>query len=203
MFSTWLKLEFHRASNGTGPTSKFLLFDGNRRHEWASRICQGVVSPSVGPLARVPCWSPLGLRQGDLHAPNSLLFSSCHHFRVWILLRFNLSSNSVAVHRFMRPHLIIKSVLARFCSFGALDHQRRLLHQSSLPYLSEDQDSTSYQVLSVIRLPIRYTHVPLDLFCFYPIVHKKAKKLYSFQPTTLARPFAQFSFGVRSSKFVS
>jgi hypothetical protein len=95
-------------------------------------------------------------------------------------------------------------VIAGFCSFGALDHQRRVLHQSSLPFLSEDQDSTSYQVVSVIRLPMRYTHVPLDLFCFRPIVHEKAKKnCYSFRPTTLARPFAQFSFGVRSSEFVS
>jgi hypothetical protein len=68
-------------------------------------------------------------------------------------------------------------VIAGFCSFGALDHQRRVLHQSSLPYLSEDRDSTFYQVVSVIRLPIRYTHVPLKLFCFHPIVHEKAKKV--------------------------
>jgi hypothetical protein len=27
-----------------------------------------------------------------------------------VLLRFILSSNSVAVHRFVRPHLVIKSV---------------------------------------------------------------------------------------------
>jgi hypothetical protein len=68
-------------------------------------------------------------------------------------------------------------VIVGFCSFGALDHQRRVLHQSSLPYLSEDQDSTSYEVVSVIRLPVRYTHVPLDLFSFRPIVHKKPKKI--------------------------
>jgi hypothetical protein len=35
-------------------------------------------------------------------------------------------------------------VIAGFCSFRALDHQHRVLHQSSLPYLSEDRDSTSY-----------------------------------------------------------
>jgi hypothetical protein len=35
-------------------------------------------------------------------------------------------------------------VIVRFCSFGALDHQRRVLHRSSLLYLSEDRDSTSY-----------------------------------------------------------
>jgi hypothetical protein len=68
-------------------------------------------------------------------------------------------------------------VIAGFCSFGVLDHQRRILHQSSLPYLSEDRDSTSYQVVSVIELPVRYTRVPLDLFYFRPIVHKKAKNI--------------------------
>jgi hypothetical protein len=50
---------------------------------------------------------------------------------------------------------------------------------------------------------MRYTCVPLDLFYFHPIIHQKAKKFYSFRPTTLAWPFAQFSFGVRSSEFVS
>jgi hypothetical protein len=46
----------------------------------------------------------------DLHAPNSFLFNSHRHFRVWVLSRFNLSSNSVAVHRFVRPHLKIQFV---------------------------------------------------------------------------------------------
>jgi hypothetical protein len=68
------------------------------------------VSPSVAPLARVPCWSLLGLRPGDLHSSNFFLFSSHQHIRVWILLRINLSSNSVVVHRFARLHLVIKSV---------------------------------------------------------------------------------------------
>jgi hypothetical protein len=67
-------------------------------------------------------------------------------------------------------------VIAGFCLFGVLDHQRRVLHQSSLPYLSEDQDSTSYQVVSVIRLPVRYTRVPLDLF-FLSYSPQKAKKI--------------------------
>jgi hypothetical protein len=70
-------------------------------------------------------------------------------------------------------------VIARFYSFGALDHQRRVLHQSSLLYFSEDRDSSSYQVVSVIRLPVRYTRVPLDLFCFCLIVHKKATKIFT------------------------
>jgi hypothetical protein len=101
-----LEPELHKASNGTGPTSKFLLNRRNHRKKWTSRICQGATSPSFGPLARVSCWSPLGLRPGDLHALNSFLFSSHYHFRVWVLLRFNLSSNSVAIHRFVRPQLV-------------------------------------------------------------------------------------------------
>jgi hypothetical protein len=92
------------------PPQNAFWVDRNRWQNWASRILQGAVSPSLGPLARVPCWSPLGLCPGDLHAPNSLLFISYHHFRFWVLLRFILSSNSVAVHRFVRPHLVIRSV---------------------------------------------------------------------------------------------
>jgi hypothetical protein len=76
------------------PSKNSFRVDGNRQNKWASRICHGAVSPSVGPLARVPCWNPFGLRPGDLHAPNSFLFSSHCHIRVWVLLRFNLSSNS-------------------------------------------------------------------------------------------------------------
>ena len=46
-----------------------------------------------------------------LHAPNPYLFSSHRHFRVRVLLRFILSSNSVAVHQFVRPHFVINTVL--------------------------------------------------------------------------------------------
>jgi hypothetical protein len=70
-------------------------------------------------------------------------------------------------------------VIARFCSFRALVHQCRVLHQSSLPYISEDQDSSSYQVVSVIRLPMRYTRAPLDSFCFHPIVHNKPQNFFT------------------------
>src|SRR5579859_7174170 len=82
-----------------------------RRNNITSRICQGAAPPSFGPLGRVSCWSPLGARPGVLHAPNLYLFSSRHYFRVWVLLRFILSSNSVAVHRFVRPHFVINTVL--------------------------------------------------------------------------------------------
>jgi hypothetical protein len=85
------------------PPQNSFWVDRNRQNKWTSR---GAASPSFGPLARVLCWSLLGLRPGDLHAPNSFLFSSYHHFRVWVLLRFNLSSNSVAIHRFVRPQLV-------------------------------------------------------------------------------------------------
>src|SRR6266540_245160 len=78
--------------------------NGKHQNKSASRICQGAASPSFGPLGRVSCWSPLG-------APNPYLFSSRHHFRVRVLLRFILSSNSVVVHRFVRPHFVINTVL--------------------------------------------------------------------------------------------
>src|SRR6266542_493988 len=76
-----------------------------------SRIYQGATPPSFGPLGLVSCWSPLGAHPGVLHAPNPYLFSSRRHFRVWVLLRSILSSNSVAVHRFVRTHFMINIVL--------------------------------------------------------------------------------------------
>src|SRR5438132_10143979 len=122
-----MEREFYRASNGTGPTSNFHLsqresskqvdvqnlsgLNGNRPNKWTSRICQGAAPPSFGPLGPVSCWSPLGARPGVLHAPNPYLFGSHRHFRVWVLLRFILSPNSIAVHRFVRPHFMINTVL--------------------------------------------------------------------------------------------
>jgi hypothetical protein len=106
MFYIWLEPQFYKASNGTRPTLKFLL----SRQESSKQVdVQNLSRCSITifwAAARVSCWSPLGLSPGDLHAPNSFLFSSHHHFRVWILLRFNLSSNSVAVHQFVRPQLV-------------------------------------------------------------------------------------------------
>jgi hypothetical protein len=59
-------------------------------------------------------------------------------------------------------------VIAGFCSFRVLDHQRRILHQSSLPYLSEDRDSTSYHhamfILFVVEHPFCTNHVLLGAF---------------------------------------
>jgi hypothetical protein len=68
------------------------------------------VTSSVGLLARVSCWSPLGVPPEVLHAPNFYCFSSLHHIRVWVFLRFILSSNIVVVHWFVRPHLMINTV---------------------------------------------------------------------------------------------
>src|SRR5205809_2213725 len=93
------------------PHQTSIRVNGNRPNKWTSRICQGAAPPSFGPLGLVSCWSPLGARLGVLHAPNPYLFSSRRHFRVQVLLRFILSSNSVTVHRFVRPHFVINTVL--------------------------------------------------------------------------------------------
>src|SRR6266498_1389486 len=85
--------------------------NGNHPNKWTSRIYQGAAPQSFGPLGLVSCWSPLGAHPGVLHAPNPYLFSSRRHFRVWVLLRFILSSNSIAVHQFVRPHFVINTVL--------------------------------------------------------------------------------------------
>jgi hypothetical protein len=49
-----------------------------------------------------------------VHTPNSYFNSSHHHIRVWVFLISYLSSNSVAVHRFVKPHLEINAVLIAF-----------------------------------------------------------------------------------------
>jgi hypothetical protein len=85
------------------------LSDGNLR-----RFCFGAATPFVGLLAYVSCWSPLGVPPGVVHAPNPYFNSNHRHIRVWVLLRSYLSSNSVTVHRFVRPHLVINAVLIVF-----------------------------------------------------------------------------------------
>src|SRR5438876_8145482 len=91
--------------------------NGKRQNKSASRICQGAASPSFGPLGRVSCWSPLGARPGVLHAPNPYLFSSRRHFRVRVLLRFILSSHSVAFHRIVMPYFVFLIVTIVIYSF--------------------------------------------------------------------------------------
>jgi hypothetical protein len=57
------------------------------------------------------------VRPGVTHAPNLYFNSIHHHIRVWVLLRSYLSSNNIAVHRFVRPHLMINAVLIVFFLF--------------------------------------------------------------------------------------
>jgi hypothetical protein len=52
-----------------------------------------------------------------MQAPNLYFISNHHHIRVWVLLRSYLSSNSVVVHRFVRPHLVINAVFIAFFMF--------------------------------------------------------------------------------------
>jgi hypothetical protein len=68
-------------------------------------------------LARVSCWSPLGVPLEVFHGRNLYFISSCCHIRVWVLLRFILSSNSIIVHQFVRPRLIINTFFIAFFMF--------------------------------------------------------------------------------------
>jgi hypothetical protein len=62
----------------------------------------------------------------------------------------------------------------------SLRHQRRDLHQSTYPYLSDDCDSSHYQVVSDFGFPMRYTCVSFSLFTvFIPRSTEKAKKIIS------------------------
>jgi hypothetical protein len=69
----------------------------------------------------------------------------------------------------------------------SLHHQRRDLLQSTYPYLSEDWDSSYYQVVSDFGFPVRYTCVYFSLFpVFIPRSTEKAKKNHIFPyPITL------------------
>jgi hypothetical protein len=70
----------------------------------------------------------------------------------------------------------------------SLRHQRRDLHQSTYPYLSEDRDSSYYQVTSELGFPVRYTCVSFSLFpIFIPRSTEKTKiKIHIFRcPITL------------------
>jgi hypothetical protein len=59
----------------------------------------------------------------------------------------------------------------------SLHHQRRDLHQLTYPYLSEDWDSSYYQLVSDFGFPVRYICVSFSLFpVFIPRSTEKAKK---------------------------
>jgi hypothetical protein len=51
------------------------------------------------------------------HASNFYFTNIHRHIRVWILLRSYLSSNSIVVYRFVRPHLMINAALIVFFLF--------------------------------------------------------------------------------------
>jgi hypothetical protein len=74
------------------------------------------------------------------------------------------------------------AVIARVLSdvVRSLRHQHLDLHQSTYLYLSEDQDSSYYQVVSDFGFPVRYTCVYFSLFpIFIPRSTEKAKKIIS------------------------
>jgi hypothetical protein len=79
--------EFHRASNGTGPTSKFhpSRSESSKQDDVhnQSRCCDTV----TWPLGCVTLLSPLGHVQGGSHALNPHIISSLHHIRARVLLK--------------------------------------------------------------------------------------------------------------------
>jgi hypothetical protein len=81
------------------------------------RFYFGAATPSVELLGRISCWSPLGVPPGVMHAPNLYFYNNHCHIGVWVLVRSYLSSNNVAVHRFVKPHLMINIVLIVFFLF--------------------------------------------------------------------------------------
>jgi hypothetical protein len=89
----------------------------NFQNKSAFRFCFGAATLSIGLLGRVSCWSPLGVPPGVMYAPNLYFISSPLHIRVWVLLISYLSSNSITVHRFVRPHLVINAILIVFFLF--------------------------------------------------------------------------------------
>jgi hypothetical protein len=69
----------------------------------------------------------------------------------------------------------------------SLHRQRRDLSQSTYSYLSEDRDSSYYQVVSDVGFSMRYTCVSFSLFpVFIPRSTEKGKKINIFRcPITL------------------
>jgi hypothetical protein len=57
------------------------------------------------------------VRPGVTHACNLYFISRCHHIRVWVFLRSYLLSNNIIVHQFVRPHLVINTILIAFFMF--------------------------------------------------------------------------------------
>jgi hypothetical protein len=85
MFFIWMEREFYRASNGTGPTSKFHM----SRQESSKQVdfqnlsgCCATIFWAVGPCIVL---TPIGAHPGGHPRPNPRIFSSYRHIRVWVL----------------------------------------------------------------------------------------------------------------------
>jgi hypothetical protein len=87
-------------------------------------------------------------------------------------------------------------VIAGFCSFGALDHQRRVLHQSSLPYFSEDRDSFSYHYTK--RWPRKARQATWGI-----MLDKMNKAMGRRMPISLAKGNRRPHDPVQAAKFAS
>jgi hypothetical protein len=81
----------------------------------------------------------------------------------------------------------VVTVRVRIDVVRSLHHQRRDLHQSTYLYLSDDLDSSYYQVVSEFGFSVRYTCVSFSSFLvFITRSTKKAKKIHIFRyPITL------------------
>src|SRR5438128_2279401 len=106
-----MEREFHKASNGIGPTSNFYLSQRESSKQVDVQNLSGCCATIFWPVG--PCIVLESIRGASrgLARPNPYIFSSRRHFRVWVFLRFILSSNSITVHRFVRPHFVINTVL--------------------------------------------------------------------------------------------
>jgi hypothetical protein len=113
-FGRYLERNFIPQIQGVTPSSGV---NEKRENKSTFIFCFGAATPSVGMFGRVLCWSPLGVPPWVVHAPNLYFISSQHNIRVWVLLRSYLSSNNVVVHRFVRPQLVINTILVVFFMF--------------------------------------------------------------------------------------
>src|SRR5438132_3554794 len=106
-----MEREFRRASNGTSPTSNFHLSQQESSKQVDVKNLSGCCATIFWPVGLCIVLESIRGASRGLARPNPYLFSSHRHFRVWVLLRFILSSNSIVVHWFVRPHFVINTVL--------------------------------------------------------------------------------------------
>ena len=156
---------------------------------------------------------------GVLHAPNSYLINSRRYFRVWVLLRFNLLSNSrrssgsetptrefnlssaIWLHSSLFLLVFFDSQarisllgevdrvtpvdnLRRHCAviagFGTCRSEAGSNCVATPPnrvilYHTKDRDPISYQVVSVIRLIVRYYRVPFRLIGYWVPIFREVE----------------------------